>query len=457
MKHKKLFVFGGILLLVAIVVGTVLHNRRHPVDVQSAMAKQGPIKAEVSAEGDIKPKHYADISANVMGEITAILVKEGDHVHRGQLLATIENVQQGADVAAQKAAISTARANYSGQVAALATARADLRSTQAKLRQAQQDWDREQQLFKDQLVSRADYDSKQAAYHSAVADEQLSAAKVSQAQSSVLSSKLQIAQAQANLRRTADVYAKTQLTSPLDGIVTYLPMQVGESVVPGIQNSQGSLIMTVADMSVVTAELKVDESDIVNVKLGQPVSISVDAYGKKKLSGTVTEVGDTAILRSTGQAASLAAGSTSEDAKDFKVVVLLSNPPASIRPGLSCTAKITTDTAQNALKIPIQAVVERLPSALNPPGKNSAEAASPTVESGQPEKPLQGVFVIRNGKAEFVEVKTGIMGLDHVQVLSGLKAGDRVVSGPYKALQTIRNHADVKVVAAPAVTGVPVS
>jgi HlyD family secretion protein len=232
-------------------------------------------------------------------------------------------------------------------------------------------------------------------------------------------------------------------------VVTNLPVRVGESVVPGIQNSEGSVIMTIADMSVITAEVKVDETDIVSVHLGQVADITIDAIPNKTFKGHVTEIGDTAILRSTGLAASQSAIS-SQEAKDFKVVIAMDNPPEEVRPGLSCTAKVTTATRANAVTIPIQALTIRQRGDLEQPKPgttSTAQAATkpdPAAEKARKEE-IQGVFVVNAGKAEFRKVETGITGATDIEVLTGLKPGDQIVTGSYQVIRTIKNGAMVKV------------
>lgn len=443
---KVLILIVVVVVLGAVIAISVARSQAGIVKVQTAMAVRRNIEAQVTASGQIQPKNHADIAANSIGQVRQLLVKEGDHVRRGELVAIIDNVQQQADVASFQAAVRTAQAQYQAQKAALATNQADLQNATAQLEQAREDWRRAESLYGAQLLSKADYQTKLTAYRAAEAQHDLSAAKVAQARADLLSAQAGIRQATANLKRVQDVYAKTQLRSPLDGLVTYLPVHVGDTVVMGLQNQPGSLVMRVADMSVVTAELQVDETDIVNVKLGQPAQIKIDAYGDQSFPAVVTEVGDTAILRSTGQAASdTTTGSTSDQAKDFKVVLTLTNPPSNIRPGLSCTAKITTATAKDAVAVPLQAVIERDKTELEAPKPGTALAAAPTATAAPAPQPVQGVFVLRQGRAVFVPVTTGVTGVDHIQVLNGIKPGDEVIIGPYRALRTMRNRTPVKV------------
>jgi HlyD family secretion protein len=251
---------------------------------------------------------------------------------------------------------------------------------------------------------------------------------------------------EANLRRATDVLNRTQSTSPIDGVVTNLPVRVGETVVPGIQNSSASLIMTIADMSIITAEVKVDETDIVNVKLDQAADVTVDAMPGRSFKGHVIEIGNTAILRSTGLAASQSAIS-SQEAKDFKVVIALDNPPDEMRPGLSCTAKIITAMRQKPLTIPIQALTVRQKGDLEPRKEGEKEPELPTDPAAlrARKEELQGVFVVQGDKAVFKKVETGITGITDIEVVSGLNEGEEIITGSYKVIRTLRNEAKIKV------------
>ncbi len=306
---------------------------------------------------------------------------------------------------------------------------------------------------KGKLIAKQDYDQKKSEYDSAVAALAEAEARVQQARSQEAQSRQQldsaqkrIAQVRATLTRYSDVLQKYSVTAPIDGIVTNLPVRVGETVVPGIQNSASSTIMTIADMSLITSEVKVDETDIVNVKLDQTAEITIDAMPGKTFKGHVVEIGNTAILRSTGLAASQSAVS-SQEAKDFKVVIALDNPPEEIRPGLSCTSKIVTATRQHVLTIPIQALTVRQRGELEPLNKaKTAQAADkPALSEKAKKEELQGVFIVQNGKAEFKKVETGITGATDIEVTSGLNDGDQIVTGTYKVIRTLRNAAKVKV------------
>ncbi|MGO9346452.1 MAG: HlyD family secretion protein, partial [Terriglobales bacterium] len=413
---KVLIGVGAALVLAIIVSATVYQSRKNLVTVQTGKVQKQNLASVVSASGEIKPKTYANIGANAFGRIIKLHVKEGDRVQKGQLLAQLENVQSLADVNATRASVQAAETDAVAAEANLKTSLADLNRAKSDLDHARLDWDRAQGLYKAALIAKQDYDVKKAAWESAEAGLAQADARVAQAKAQKDSADQHISQNRANLTRVADVLQKTTYEAPFDGVITNLPVREGETVVMGIQNSPGSTLMTIADMSVITSEVRVDETDIVNVHLGQPAEVTIDAIPHKIFHGIVSEIGDNAIVRSTGVATSQSTG-TSEEAKDFKVVVTLSDPPSDLRPGLSSTAKITTANRNSVLSIPIQALTVRTQADLEPKDaskdKNKVEAATsaPTDASKQKEKEeVQGVFVIRNKKAEFVPVDTGISG-----------------------------------------------
>ena len=448
---KKIAIGVGIVVVLAIVVGlTVSQSRKNVATVQTGKLQRQDLATVVSASGEIKPKTYVNIGANAYGKITHLYVKEGDHVKKGQLLAQLENVQSSADVNANEASLQAAQTDAIAVDASLKTSEADLVRAQADYDRNKLDWDRAQSLFKDGLISKSDFDSRKNAWATADAGLVQAQARVAQAKAQHDSADKHVTQARANLTRVTDVLQKTSYSAPYNGVVTNLPVREGESVVIGIQNALGSTLMTIADMSIITAEVKVDETDIVNVHLGQPAEVTIDAIPKKIFHGAVSEIGDNAIVRSSGVSTSQSA-TASEEAKDFKVVVTLIDPPSSLRPGLSTTAKITTATRSNALSLPIQALTlrskEQIDQQNNPPGSvHAAPPAAPeTASKTKKGDDIQGVFVIRNRKAIFVPVTTGITGTTDIEVLDGLKDGDEVITGSYKILRTLKPGSSVKI------------
>ncbi len=446
---KKIAIVAGIIVVLASIVGFTVHqSHKNLVTVQTGKAARLDLASVVSASGEIKPKTYVNIGANAFGKITHLYVKEGDHVKKGELLAQLENVQSSADVNANQATVEAAKTDAIAADAALNTSVADLNQAKATVERARLDWNRSQALYKDALIAKQDYDTQRATWQSAEAGLAQAEAKVAQAKAQEDSAEKHISMAGANLTHAADVLQKTTYAAPFDGIITNLPVREGETVVIGIQNSPGSTLMTLSNMSIITAEVEMDETDIVSVKLGQPAEVSIDAIPKKTFKGIVTEIGDNAIVRSTGVATSQE-NTANQEAKDFKVVVTLTDPPTDIRPGLSTTAKITTATRSNALTIPIQALTVRHPEDLldKSPESGSVHASAPqsSAETAKQGQEIQGVFVIRNHKAEFVPVSTGIAGTTDIEVLDGLKEGDEIVTGSYKVLRTMRPGVNVKI------------
>ena len=448
---KKIAIGAGILVLVAGIIGFTVHqSRKNVVTVQTGKVQRQDLATVVSASGEIKPKTYVNIGANAFGKITHLYVKEGDHVKRGQLLAQLENVQSSADVNANEASLQAAQTDALAAEAGYKTAQADLLRAQADYDRNKLDWERAQGLYKDGLISKSDFDSRKNAWATADAGLTQAQARVAQAKAQQDSAEKHVSQAKATLTHYTDLLQKTTYPAPFDGVVTNLPVREGETVVIGIQNAQGSTLMTIADMSIITAEVKVDETDIVNVKLGQPADVTIDAIPKKVFHGKVSEIGDNAIVRSSGVSTSQQT-TASEEAKDFKVVVTLTDAPQDLRPGLSSTAKITTATRSNAVAVPIQALTLRTKQQIegqnNPPG--SVHAAEPVAKEVAPKSKkddeTQGVFIIRNKKAMFIPVTTGITGTTDMEVLDGLKEGDEVITGSYKVLRTLKPGSSVKI------------
>ncbi len=448
---KKILIGSGVAIAVLAITGIAVHqSRKGIVTVQTGKAERQDLASIVSASGEIRPKTYVNIGANAFGKIVRLYVKEGDRVKKGQLLAQLENVQSSADVNATQAGLEAARTDAIAADAALNTSAADLNRAQSDFERAELDWTRAQGLFKDALIAKSEYDSQKAAFQTAKAGLAQAQARVAQAKAQKDSADRHIAQNQANLTHAADVLQKTTYAAPYDGMITNLPVREGETVVIGIQNSPGSTLMTLADMSVITAEVKVDETDIVNVRLGQPAEVTIDAIPKKTFKAVVTEIGNNAIVRSTGVSTSQQT-SASQEAKDFKVVVTLQDPPENLRPGLSATAKVTTATRKAALTIPIQALTVRSRADLKAASaeKTDVQAAAPSTEAsnlnGGDKEEIQGVFIVRNGKAEFLPIQTGVTGTADIEVLSGLKPDDEIVTGSYKVLRTLRPGTSIKI------------
>jgi HlyD family secretion protein len=441
MKKILLSILAAVVVIVLVIVFIWRQQSGYTKVLTAKIARQD-LTTVVSGTGQIKPKTYVNLGATAMGRITHLYVKEGDLVKKGQTVATIENVQQEANVANQQAAITAAKTDIAADVAAEKTADANVEKAKADLEQKKLDWEREQALYKAGIEPKSNYDAKKALYDTDVASVNQAKAQLNQAKAQTDSLRGHLQMQVASLRANQNALDLTMAVAPFDGIVTNEPVREGETVVEGIQNTEGSTFMTLADLSVITAEIKVDETDIVNVRLGQSADVTVDALPGKVFKGHVTLVGDQALLRSSGQATSTSTSGT-EEAKDFKVVVTIDDPSNELRPGLSTTAKITTAQKPSILALPIQALTMHS-SDDDKTSKDSVHAsASPVAKS----VPVQGVFVV-DGKSKlrvrFVPVTTGITGATDIEALSGLKEGDEIVIGPYKTLRGLKDNALVK-------------
>ena len=442
---------GGVAVLGGVVAYSVNKANKGVVTVQTAkVAPAETLTSQVTASGEIKPTTYTNVTAQGFGRITSIVVKEGDHVKKGDVLLTQDNIQANADVQAQAASANSAESGVLAAEASYKAAQADLLQQQANLEKAKLDYERGQNLYKDGLIPKQDFDQRKTGYDAQVAAVDSSRARVLQIKASMDQMRAQLSQSRAMLVHSQDILHKTTYTSPINGIVSYLPERVGDYVVPGIQNSNGSFLMTLSDMSIVTAEVKVDETDIVSVRKDQDADVTIDAVPGKIFKGKVTEIGSQAVLRTSGLATTQSTTSNQE-AKDFKVVVTIANPPENLRPGLSTTAKIKTAERKNVLAIPIQALAVRTRKDIEEAKKNASKsgvtlAAPPPAAPGDPKKDeIQGVFVVNGKKAVFRPVETGITGVTDIEITKGLQQGDEIVIGSYKALRTLKPEASVKV------------
>ncbi len=417
MSKRVIGIGAGVVILAVIVGFNVTRDSRSRVSVQVRKAGRGDLVSVVSASGEVRPKRFVNVSANVSGRITFLPVKEGDTVKKGQILARIDSTRFEAD----------ARQS----VAAVEAQKADLDRSQADLDVARLSYDRTRKMHADNLVSDQAFEQ--------------AAAEIKMKTAALESLRKRLAQQTAMLESSQDNLEKTTVVAPMDGVVTSLQKEEGEMVI-GAQSFQPSVLMTVADLSVMEVEVLVDETDIRNVKLAQPAEVRVDALEGVKIKGEVTEIGSSALVRG-ATAAETGAASTANQAKDFKVTVTLKDPPPTLRPGLNATADIETARKPGVLAIPIQAVVVR---ALDKKGKVIDISANPGEGNPGGEAPREkgeekdGVFVVNKGQAFFRPVKTGIMGETEIEIVDGLTEGEEMVTGSYKTLRTLKNEARVK-------------
>jgi HlyD family secretion protein len=423
-------ILGGLAAVVVIgsVVGfSVVRENSRKTTVQVGKVEKHDLVQIVTASGEVKPRRYVNVGANVSGRLVEIAVREGDAVKQGQVLAKVESERYQAALRQSEAAV--------------AAARADLERTQADLTASRLQFERTKQMKNDRLVSAQDYDQ-------AEADFKMKAANVDAARK-------RVAQLQAQLDSTSDDLLKTTVFSPMDGVVTNLPKEQGEMVI-GALSFNPTVIMTVADLSVMECEVMVDETDFRNLKIGQPAKIKVDALEGLELTGEVTEIGASALVRGSGtstQTTTDLGANTGNQPKDFKVTITIKDPPPKLRPGLNATADITTATRDGVLAVPIQAVVVREvdkqgkvvdPDAMGE-GGSAREGNTVTQVVREKGEEKDGVFVVEKDKAVFKPVKTGIMGETDIEITNGLQQDQEIVTGSYKTLRTLKDDARIKV------------
>lgn len=417
-QRTKMIIAGvAIVSIAGVVAGNYYRDLGRRVEVRTEPAAVLDLVSIVSASGEVRPRRFVDISSNVSGRIVDLRVEEGDSVRRGQVLARIDSTRFEAAVAQGDAG--------------LAARQAELERAKADLQVERLSHERIERTHAQQLVSDQEYDQAQA--------------RLEMKKSAVTALKSQIAQQQALLDSYRDDLEKTTVVAPMDGVVTNLAKEEGEMVI-GAQSFQPTVIMTVADLSVMECEILVDETDIRGVRIGQPATIEVDAFPEVEMPGHVTEIGSSALPRGGATGGSVSAGTSANQAKDFKVVVTLDDPPPLLRPGLNATAEIVTGERPAVLGVPIQSVVVRR---IDPSGKVVDPRTADDDDDDEQEyvaggDEVDGVFVVRDERAYFQQVETDLVGETHVEITSGIAPGDEIVSGSYKTLRTLKHEADIK-------------
>ena len=423
-RNKVLLGGGGAVLLVVLVMVSASAKRDKGVEVRFETVGRRDLVAAVTASGKIQPKKKVDISADITGRITRIAVREGDLVQKGQFLLQIDPTIYQANLQRANAAMSSAEA---GAVQAKATRDQSQRAL-ARTKEL-----REQNP---NLVSQEQLEQAQTAFDIAEAN--------------LTASEHLVEQSRAGLQESRDQLAKTHLVAPMDGRVTRLAVEEGEVAVPGTFSRETGLLLTISDLSVIQTKVQVDETDVVRVHLGDSVEVTIDAFPDTTFVGRVTKISNSAILT----AASAATGSN-DRAVDYEVEITLSNPPNDVRPDLSATARVVTDTRKQALAIPIIALTVRENTPISTEQKSAssggparAEAAAPDIskraEQQGKKKEAEGVFIVHNGIATFRAVKVGIAGEEHFEVVDGVRQGDTIVAGPYQAVRDLKEGARVR-------------
>jgi HlyD family secretion protein len=382
-----------------------------PVDVGTP-TRQAKFRSTVTASGQIVATRYADIGSSVMGKIVSLPVAEGDAVAAGQILARIDAVQAESDLAGATAQVRALEAEERAAADGVAAATAALAAAEARARDTAQQFERSRELMDQGLVPAREFESARAAGEAAPADVESAKAAVDRARRALDAATRRVAQAVAQRRRAADIVEKTDIVSPIDGIVTRLNVRAGEMVVVGIQNQPGTTLMTISDLGAIDAEVNVAEADVLRLRPGQPAEVTLEALPGRRFTGRVVEIGASALPLS-GTAAAV---------REFRVVVRLDDPEAGLRPGLTADAEITTSEREHVLTVPLQSVVLR-------PDDGGGERT--------------GVFAVDSGVARFVPVHTGIIGGLAIEV-DGLDEGTPIVVGPYQVLRELEEGTSVR-------------
>jgi HlyD family secretion protein len=435
MSRKNIFIAIAVVLVGAAVVAANLYFKKDKgLSVTTDIIKSRDLEAVVSASGKVQPKRLVKISAETPGLVVNLAVNEGDRVKVGQFLLQIDPKSLRTRVAGNTASLAAAEASIEQMRQSIETAR-------AQLQQAQQNLARQQDLWKQQLTTREALDK-------AVNDVKIAESSVSEREKQLRPQESRINQEKATLESAQYDLSKVRMESPIEGIVTRRNVQEGETAVTGTMNNAGTVLLELADMGVIQAEVEVDETNVPHVQIGQPAKITIDAIPDKTYKGHVTEIGNSPIQAAQGAAT---------QATNFKVVVILDEKVPEVRPGFTCTADITTATRKEVVSVPIPAVAVReliydangqvIKEPKTDKRRRTPEpvAAAAELKPGQTRKETEGVFVVRGGKAEFLPIKMGIAGDKYFEILVGLKAGDEVITGPYNSVRGMADGDLVKV------------
>jgi HlyD family secretion protein len=435
-RNKKILIGVGVVVaLGGIAAANVAFKRTPGVTVNTETIQKRNLDALVSASGKIQPKRFVNISADTVGRVTELRVEEGARVKQGQFLIEVDPRNLRNAVQRTEASLEAARSQ--AQQLTLV-----LESSRASLKLAEDNFQRQQQLWKGGLTTKEALDRAENELKMRQSD-------LRSQEQQVQTQKLRMQQESAALETDRYNLSKVRIESPINGIVTRRNIEEGEMVMIGTMNNAGTVLLTIADMSVIEAEVEVDETDIPTVKLGQIAKISIDAVPDKTFTGKVTEIGNSPI-QAAGQAASA-------QATNFKVVVTFDTEVPEVRPGFTCTAEITTATRKEVVSVPIQAATVRemvvdakgdiVRAPVTDPKQRPRPGAPQTQElqPGQSRKELEGVFVVRDNKAVFTPIKTGVAGEKFFEVLSGLNAGDSVIVGPFQSVRELGDGTQVKV------------
>ncbi|MCI0387271.1 MAG: efflux RND transporter periplasmic adaptor subunit [Acidobacteria bacterium] len=477
-KRNKSIIAASVLLLLAAGIAYIVYARRVvlPVVQTARVERHSLLEAKVAANGEVRPIQFINLTAEVSGRVVDIFVKEGDQVVKGKPLLQVDPTQQASSTSMQEAAVKASQAGIQDQTVAITaaentindkqaelnTVKADLERVKVERKNAEVELKRNTELVETGIVSRSVYDTAKMRYDSACAVVESAQARVQQMQVQIRNAEIRVdqakaalaaaearaEQAQVSLDKESDLLSRTTQYSPINGVIANLPIQVGTFA---LANFISTPLMIIADMSVVNVEVRADETDVANIKVGQKAKIKVDALDEQELLGDVVEIAASAVTRSGATIASTAVAG-SQEAKDFKVVIRLTNLTSEtkqrLRPGMSASATITTDRRENVISIPLQALVER-EQPQDKPGavsgtKPSASQPAGTAKATKDNKVKKGVYVVQNDKAIFTPVETGITGENDIEITSGLQEQQEIILGPYRQLRSLKNESVIK-------------